>query len=79
MLGTVRHTYPLRVMKKAEEEFVKYGSRGLLTRTRFDRFSVIRILLLLGFVFIINSLKNLIFGVRLFDNRLFDSRLFDNL
>ena len=52
---------------------------GPSTQPSFKRFPVIRILLLLGFVFIINSLKNLIFGVRLFDNRLFDSRLFDNL
>ena len=56
---------PLSVMKKAVEEFVKYGtteamtahrdydgpSRDPSTRTRFDRFSVIRILLLLGFRF----------------------------
>ena len=52
-------------MKKAVEEFVKYGtmeamtaphdydglSRGPSTRMRFDRFEVIRILLLLGFCF----------------------------
>ena len=51
--------------EKAAEEFVKYGtteaitarhdhdrlSGGLSTQTRFDRFSVIRILLLLGFSF----------------------------
>ena len=63
MLGTVPHTCSLRVMKKAAEEFVKYGkteamtarsdhndpSRGPSTQTRFDRFSVIRILVLLGF------------------------------
>ena len=56
---------PLRVMKKATEEFVKYGtteammtrcahdgsSRGSSTQTRFDIFSVIRILLLLGSCF----------------------------
>ena len=68
-------------MKKSAEEFVKYRmtesmtvhrdhdgpSRGPSTRTHFDRF--IR--------FFINSSKNLVFGVRLFDNRLFLSRLFD--
>ena len=66
---------PLRVMKRTTEDFVKYGtteamtahrdyegpSRGLSTQPRFDRFSVIRILILLGFVFIINSSKNLVF------------------
>ena len=41
-------------------------SRGPSIQPRFDRFSVIRILLLLGFIFIINSSKNLILGVRLF-------------
>ena len=63
--------------EKAAEEFVKYGtteamtarrdhygpSRGSSTQTRLDRFSVIRILLLLHFVFIINSSKNKILGV----------------
>ena len=53
-------------MKKTAEEFMKYGtmeammarrdhegpSRGPSTQPRFERFSVIRILLLLGFVFI---------------------------
>ena len=53
-------------MKKAAEEFVKYGtteamtarrdhggpSRGPSTQRRFDKFSVIRILLLLDFVFL---------------------------
>ena len=34
----------------------------------FDRFLVIRILLLLGFVFILNSSKNLVFGVKLLNN-----------
>ena len=76
---------PLKVMKKAEEEFVKYGmteamtfrrdwngsSRGPSTQTRFDRVSVIRILLLLGFCFFINSSKNLIFGVRILEGSTF--------
>ena len=52
-------------------------SRGPSTQPRFDRFSVIRIPLLLGFIFIINSSKNLILGVRLFVSELFDIRLFD--
>ena len=65
MLGTDNQTCSLRVMKKAAEEFVKYGtteammahrdhdgpSRGPSTKMRFDIFSVIRILLLLGFCF----------------------------
>ena len=52
-------------MKKEAEEFVKYGtteamtarrvhggpSLGPSTQTRFERFSVIRILLLLGFLY----------------------------
>ena len=54
-----------------------YGpSQGPSTHTRLDRFSVIRIPLLLGFCFIINSSKNLVFGVRLFVRLLV--RLFDN-
>ena len=40
-------------------------SRGPSTMPRFDRFSVIRILLLLSFVFITNCSKKLIFGVTL--------------
>ena len=81
----------LRVMKRGAEEFVKFGtteamtarldydgpSRGPSTQPRFDRFLVIKILLLLGFVFIIKSLENLVFGVRLFGSRLFNIRLFD--
>ena len=63
VLGTDCHTCPSRIMKKAAEEFVKYGtteamtarrdhygpSRGPSTQTHLDRFSVIKILLLLGF------------------------------
>ena len=63
MLGTVHHNYSLRRMKKEAEEFVKYGmteammashdhdgpSTSPSTQTNFERFSVIRILLLLGF------------------------------
>lgn len=66
---------PLRVMKEATEEFVKYQraeaitahhdynglSRGPSTRIRFDRFLVIRILILLDFLLLD------------FDSRLFDS------
>ena len=66
VLEMVRQTCSLRVMKKATEVFVKYRmmeammarrdhegpSRGPSTQPRFERFSVIRILLLLGFVFI---------------------------
>ena len=69
---------PLRVMKKATEKFVKYGtteamtarrdhygpSRGPLTEMHFDRFSALSVFLLLDFCFI-NSCKNLIYGVRL--------------
>ena len=91
MLVTVRRTCSSRVMKRAEEEFVKYGtmeammarhvhdgpSRGTLTQPRIDIFSVNRIFFLLGFVFIIPSSKNLIFGVRIFVSRLFYIRLFD--
>ena len=79
MLRTVRHTNLSRVMKKPAEGFVKYRmmesmtahrnhdgpSRGPSTRTRFDRFSAIKVLLFLSFSFI-NRWKNLIFGVRLF-------------
>ena len=63
MLGTVRHTSSSSVMKRAAEEFVKYGmteamtarrdhdyaSRGPSTQPRFDRFLANRILLRLGF------------------------------
>ena len=66
MLGNVRHTCSSRVMKKAAEGFVKSRmteamtvccdpddpSRGPSTRTRFDRFSAIKVLLLLGFYFL---------------------------
>ena len=61
MLGMVCHTYSSREMKKAIEEFVKYGMtdamtarhyhEGSSTKIRFNRFSIIRILLLLGFCF----------------------------
>ena len=57
---------PSRVMKRAIEEFVKYGtteamkahhnhdgpSLGTSTQPHFSRFSVIRVLLLLGFCFL---------------------------
>ena len=79
MLGTICHTCSSRVMKKAAEGFVKYRimeamtayrdhdgpSRGPSTRTCFDRLSAIKVLLLLGFYFFINSSKNLVFEVRL--------------
>ena len=65
VLGTVRHICSLMVINKVAEEYVKYGmmkammarrdhdgpSRGSSTQTRFDRFSVSTILLLLGFCF----------------------------
>ena len=80
----VRHTCLSMVMKKLAEGFVKYRmteamtanrdhdgpSRGPSTRTHFDRFSVIRVLLLLGFCFFISSWKNLTFGV---DSLMLDS------
>ena len=83
MLEMVRHTCSSRVMKKAAERFVKYRmtealtvrrdldgpSQVMPTRTCFDRFSAIRVLILLGFCFFINSLKNLIFEVRLWEIR----------
>ena len=92
MLEMVCHTCSSRVMKRAAEESMKYRmtetmtarcdhygpSRGPSTQPRFDRFSVIRILLLLGFIFIINSPKNLVFGFILFVSRLFNIRLFDS-
>ena len=83
-------------MKKAAEEFVKCGtteamtarrdnvgpSRGSSTQPRFDRFLVIRVLLLLGFfvkkIFAKTSFLGLDFWllnsllVKLFDSRLFD-------
>ena len=77
-------------MKKAAEGFVKNRiteartarrdhdgpSRGPSTWKHFDRFSAIRVLLLLCFCFCINRWKNLVFGVRLFGVRLFISRLY---
>ena len=84
---------PSRVMKRTTEELHKYGttesmtarrdhddpSRGPSTQPRFDRFSAIRVLLLLGFCFFINSCKNLVFGVKLLVIRHFmlDSLLVD--
>ena len=44
-------------------------SRGPSTQPRFDRFPVIRILVQLGFYFFINSSKNLVLEVRLWESR----------
>ena len=48
--------------------------RGSSTQPRFGRFPAIRILVELGFCFFINSLKNLIFEVRLRIVRLYEIR-----
>ena len=44
-------------------------SRGPSTRTRFDRFSAIRVLLLLVFLFFINSLKKHIVSIVEYEQR----------
>ena len=44
-------------------------SRGPSTQPRFGRFPVIRILVLIRFLFFINSSKNLVFEVRLWEIR----------
>ena len=81
---------PSSVMKRAVEEFAKYGttesmtarrdhnetSRGPSTQPFFDRFSANRVLLWLGFCFFINSSKNLVLGVRLLVIRHFYVRFF---